>query len=80
MKTVPVENATLDRCVAETQREQVILTRNGEPVALVMGVHGMDEEQIRLCSSTEFWTLMQKRGREKTISRAELERRLEETR
>jgi prevent-host-death family protein len=78
MKTVPVENSTLDRCVAEAQREQVILTRNGEPVALVVSVDGMDEEQIRLCSSAEFWTLMQKRGREKTISRAELERGLRE--
>jgi prevent-host-death family protein len=37
-KRLPAENATLDRCVAEAQREQVILTRNGEPAALVVSV------------------------------------------
>ena len=73
MKTVALEDATLDLCVAEAQQEQVILTRNGHPIVLVMSVDGMDEEQIRLCGSNEFWTLMEKRSRERTISRAELE-------
>jgi len=48
MKMVPMENATLDRCVAEAQQERVILTRNGDPIALVVGVAGMDEQQVRL--------------------------------
>jgi hypothetical protein len=78
MKTVPLEDATLDLCLAEAQQDRVILTRNGHPVALLMGVDGMDEEQIRLCSSNKFWTLMEQRRREKTISREELERRLEQ--
>jgi hypothetical protein len=38
---------------------------------------GMDEEPIRLASSPEFWTLIEARRRQKTISRAELERRLD---
>ena len=78
MKSVPMEDATLDRCVAEAQQERVILTRNGRPVALVVGVNGMDEEQIRLSSSPEFWMLMEERRRQKTISREELERRLDQ--
>jgi hypothetical protein len=77
MKTVPLEDATLDLCVAEAQQERIILTRNGHPIALILGVDGMDEEQLRLCGSNAFWTLMEERSREKTISRAELERRLE---
>ncbi len=76
MKTVPVESTTLDMCVAEAQHQGVILTRDGQPVALVVPIDGMDEEQIRLCSSPEFWKLMEDRRRESTISRAELERRL----
>jgi antitoxin (DNA-binding transcriptional repressor) of toxin-antitoxin stability system len=76
MKTVAVEAATLDMCVAEAQREGVILTRDGQPIALVVPIDGMDEEQIRLCSSQEFWKLMEERRRDNTISRAELERRL----
>ena len=76
MKTVPLETATLDLCVAEAQQDRLILTRDGHPVALLMGVDGMDEEQIRLSSSPEFWKLMEERRRQKTISREELERRL----
>jgi antitoxin (DNA-binding transcriptional repressor) of toxin-antitoxin stability system len=72
-----MEDATLDRCVAEAQQEQVILTRDGHPVALVVGVDGMDEEQIRLSSSPEFWMLMEERRQQRTISREELERRLD---
>ena len=34
MKTVPMEDATLDRCIAEAQQERVILTRNGDPIAV----------------------------------------------
>jgi antitoxin (DNA-binding transcriptional repressor) of toxin-antitoxin stability system len=76
MKTVPIEDATLDRCLAEAQREQVILTRDGHPIALVTSVDGMDEEQIRLSSDPEFWKLIEESRRQKTISREELERRL----
>jgi hypothetical protein len=78
MKTVPMEDATLDRCVAEAQLERVILTRNGDPIALVVAVEGMDEEQIRLGSSLEFWTLIEESRRQKTISRQELGRRLDQ--
>ncbi len=76
MKTVAMEDATLDRCVTEAQQERVILTRGGHPIALVVSVDGMDEEQIRLSSDPEFWKLMEERRRQKTISREELERRL----
>jgi antitoxin (DNA-binding transcriptional repressor) of toxin-antitoxin stability system len=78
MKTVSMEDATLDRCVAEAQQEKVILTRNGHPIALIVSVDGMDEEQIRLSSDPEFWKLMEERRRQKTISREELERRLDQ--
>jgi hypothetical protein len=77
MKTVPMENATLDRCVDEAQQERVILTRNGHPIALVVGVDGLDEEQIRLGSDPEFWKLIEESRGQETISREELERRLE---
>jgi hypothetical protein len=73
-----MEDATLDLCVAEAQQERVILTRNGHPVALVVGVDGMDEEQVRLASSPEFWMLMEERRRQRTISREELERKLDQ--
>jgi hypothetical protein len=52
------------------------LTRKGKPVALVVGVEGMDEEQVQLGSSDKFWTLIEKRRRQRTIGRAELEKKL----
>jgi antitoxin (DNA-binding transcriptional repressor) of toxin-antitoxin stability system len=80
MKTLPMEDATLEGCVAEAQQERVVLTRNGHPIALVVGVDGMDEEQIRLSTSPDFWTLMEERRTQKTITREELERRLDQAR
>jgi antitoxin (DNA-binding transcriptional repressor) of toxin-antitoxin stability system len=77
MKTVAMEAATLDLCVAEAQHDRVILTRAGHPIALVVAISGMDEEQIRLASNPEFWKLMEQRRHEPTISRDELERRIE---
>ncbi len=75
MKTVGVENASLDACVREAQGERVVVTRNGVPVALVVGVEGLDEEQVELGCSDEFWRLIVERRRQKTLSRDELERK-----
>ena len=80
MKTVAMEASTLDTCVAEAQQERVILTRDGHPIALLVAIEGMDEEQIRLSSSPEFWKLIEERRPEKTMSREELERRLDQSR
>ncbi len=74
MKTVVLEQATLDSCVREAQGDRVVVTRDGVPVALVIGVEGLDEEQVQLGSSDEFWRLIVERRRQKTLSRADLER------
>ena len=79
MKTVAMEASRLDTCVAEVQQERVILTRDGHPIALLVAIEGMDEEQIRLSSSPEFWKLIEERRREKTISRGEPDRRLDQS-
>jgi antitoxin (DNA-binding transcriptional repressor) of toxin-antitoxin stability system len=79
MKTIGLEHATLERCIKDARRERVVLTRKGKPVALVVGVEGMDEEQLQLGSSGKFWTLIEKRRRQKTIGRAELEKKLART-
>jgi len=69
--------ATLESAVSEAQLDRVIVTENGKPVAIVIGVADMDEEQLQLSTSDQFWTLISGRRRQQTISRAELERRLE---
>ncbi len=76
MKMVGLEQANLDACVQAAQHERVVITRDGRPVALIVGVEGMDEEQLDLGSNDEFWALILERRNQKTISRAELERKL----
>ena len=77
MKTVGIEQATLDSCVREAQDDRVLVTRAGRPVAIVVGLADFDEEQIRLGLSDEFWKMISERRREPAITRAELERRLD---
>ena len=76
MKTVALQEADLDRCVKDAQRDGVLITRRGRPVALLVGVEGLDREQIELGQSDRFWKLIRKRRRERPISRTELEKRL----
>ena len=77
MKTIGLEHATLEICIKNARRDRVVVTRNGKPVALVLGVEGLDEEQLQLGSSEKFWTLIEERRRQKTISRRTLEKTLD---
>jgi antitoxin (DNA-binding transcriptional repressor) of toxin-antitoxin stability system len=76
MKLVSLEQATLDGCVSDAQHERVVVTQNGKPVALIVGVEGLDKEQLQLGSSDKFWELIGERRTQSAMSRAELERQL----
>ena len=78
MKVIEIDKANIKECVKNAQHESIILTRRGKPVAVIAGVAGMDLEQIALGHSDEFWQLIRERRRQKTVSRAELERQLAE--
>jgi hypothetical protein len=56
--------------------KSVLITRNGKPVALTVGVQGLDDEHLRLGGSEEFWSLIEERRRQPTLSRAELEQKI----
>ena len=76
MKTLGMEQVTLDACVREAQHDRVLVTRDGLPVALVLGIEGLDREQLELGSSDEFWKLIAERRGQKTMTRSELEQRV----
>ena len=76
MIKVDLNKTNLDSVVQNAQHERLVIMRDGKPVALIVGVEGMDEEQLELGSSAKFWQLMAARRAQKTISRAELEQRL----
>lgn len=73
MIKIDLKHTTLDACVHNAQRERIVLTRDGKPVALIIGVEGMDEEQLELGSSDRFWKLISERRAQKTLTRTELE-------
>ncbi len=76
MKTVALEKSDLTTCVEQAQGGRVIVMRNRKPVALIVGVEGLDREQLELGSSDRFWRLIEERRKQKTITRADLEKRL----
>ena len=77
MKSIDIQNANLDACVTGAQSAPVVVTRGGNPVALVVGVQGLDEHQVQLGASDKFWQLISARRKEKTLDRAALEKRFE---
>jgi hypothetical protein len=77
VKTIDIQHTDLDACVADAQSDRVVVTRDGNPVALVVGVRGLDDEQVQLGASDEFWKLISQRREEKTFDRAALEKRLD---
>ncbi|HMF11434.1 MAG TPA: hypothetical protein VKE94_03990 [Gemmataceae bacterium] len=58
------------------QRERVLITQNGKPLALVVGVENKDEEDIHLESSPEFWRMIEERRREPTVRLKDVEAEL----
>ncbi len=76
MKTVAMEQTNLDACVTSARSDRIIVTRGGCPVALIMGIEGLDEEQVQLGSSDKFWKLISQRRKDETVGRAALEEKL----
>lgn len=76
MKVISLERANLNSCVSDSQHERVVITREGKPVALIVGVEGLDQEQLQLGTSDRFWKLITERRSQRTLSRAEPEQRV----
>ena len=78
MKTISVRDLQKRiRSVMETaQKDQVVITRKGEPVAVVVGVEGADWETVAVETSRSFWKEIAKRRKQKTISLSEIRERL----
>ena len=57
MKTISVRDLQKQiRSVVETaQDDQVVITRNGQPVAVMVGVEGADWDTVAVETSRSFW-------------------------
>jgi prevent-host-death family protein len=79
MKTISNHEAqvNIDAVLDSAQSERIIVTRNGRPSAVIVGLESYDEEDLRLASSAEFWRMIQeRRGGGSSISLSELKTRL----
>ena len=61
MKVVAMRDAKtgLSATLDEAQHERVLITRNGKPSAVVIGVEGRDFEDVLLMSNPRFWEMIE---------------------
>jgi len=78
MKTISVRDLQkkIRESVDEAQKDRVVVTRNGKPAALLIGVEGQDWEIVVLQTSAPFWKFIEKRRKEKTIPLREMLKRV----
>ena len=76
MKLIGLKETSLAACINDAQHERIVITRDGKPVALVVGVEGLDAEQLELGSSAKFWELITQRRQQRTVTRVELEKKI----
>jgi hypothetical protein len=61
IKTIGLEETPFDQNIDFAQQERVLVTRDGKPVAVIVGVGGLDQEQLELAGSAKFWELIDQR-------------------
>ena len=78
MKTIAVRELQkkIKETVDDAQKDRVVITRQGKPAAVMVGVEGQDWESVVLETDPGFWRLISKRRKEPTISLRELRSRI----
>ncbi len=78
MKTISVRELQkkVRECVEAAQGDRVVITRRGKPAAVLVGVEGADWETVVLESDPKFWSLIEKRRKQPTVSMAEVRKSL----
>jgi prevent-host-death family protein len=82
MKTVSVRDMQkrIGECVDAAQHGRIVVTRHGKPALLLVGVEGKDWETLFWETDERLWRTIAARRKEKTITLAEMRRRLERSR
>ncbi len=78
MKEVTLEEFSRDTSTLldAAQRDRLIVTREGRPLALVVGIENLDAEDWNLATSPEFWRMIEERRREPTVPLADIKAQL----
>ncbi|MCU0540682.1 MAG: type II toxin-antitoxin system Phd/YefM family antitoxin [Oscillatoriaceae cyanobacterium Prado104] len=80
MKQLSLEQLSeqLQEYVRSAQQEQILITQNGKPIALLLGLEDFDPEQWNLQFSVEFWETIGDRRQRPTVPLSVVEAQLEE--
>jgi len=80
MKQLTLEQLSeqLQDYVRSAQREQILITDNGKPIALLLGLENTDPEQLNLQLSAQFWEMISDRRKRPTVPLSVVEAQLEE--
>jgi len=80
MRTISVRDLQkqIKSCIDISQSDRVVITRQGKPAAVLLGVENLDWESLVLGLNKDFWHLIQERRKQKTISLEELKKRLKD--
>ena len=78
MKVVALREAKqqLSGCVVRAQRERVLITKQGRPAALMIGVEGHDLEDVLLMQNPRFWRMLEARRAQSSLSLDEVRQQL----
>src|SRR5438874_9473682 len=75
MKTIPA-GKNIEGVLGSAQKERIMLTRDGKPSAILIGIESLDDEDLELAQSEDFWRLIEERRRGRSISLSQLKSRL----
>jgi prevent-host-death family protein len=79
MKVVTLRDAKahLSAVVEDANTERVLITSNGEPAAVLIGVKGQDMEEVMLTSNPKFWAMIEEsRRNDRILTAAEVRARI----
>ena len=78
MKEATIEQLTNDvsGILSAAQRERVLVTSDGRPVAVVVGIANKDAEDLQLETSPEFWRMIEQRRRASLVKLTDVESQL----
>ena len=79
MKQLTLEQLSeqLQDYVRSTQGEQIQITDNGKPIALLLGLENTNLEQLNLQLSAQFWEMISDRRKRPTVPLSVVEKQLE---
>jgi len=79
MKQLTLEQLSeqLQDYVRSTQGEQILITDNGKPSALLLGLENTNLEQLNLQLSAQFWEMISDRRKRPTVPLSVVEKQLE---